>query len=506
MIHANSPGPRKVLLAEFNEVTWRLVEPLCARGKLPTFSEFIREGTRGAPVATEDPPDLDPWISWTTLYTGRPQEEHGVRFLEQPPETVTGPRVWEIAADAGKTVGVFGSIMSWPPRPGVRGFWVPSTFSPGPETSPPELRPIQELNLTATRAHTPLDAGNGRGSSVARVLKLLKLGLRPASILKGVSFLVRSRLRRHRYWEKVSLQPLINLDFFEKLYRSHRPDLATFHTNHVAHYQHRYWRSMDSAAFHVKASPEEVRRYGPAIEYGYRVADTSLRRLWKLADDNTVVILASGLGQQPYVVDAFKEGREIVRVRDIRQIVELCGVAGSCTPLSMMAPQWNLRIPDPAKRAQAARVLRSAWVRDPETRLVAFDTVGDTINFNISQKNVHPLDLQARCVFPDAGGRTFALGELCAVQDATPKEGYHDPVGLTIFRGAGVRRGAQLRDCTNLDFAPTILHLLALPIPSHMKGRVLHEAFEGPASVAVPRSLGSAGETERLHVGGQVDP
>jgi hypothetical protein len=469
--------PRKVLLAEFNEITWRLVEPLCARDRLPTFSEFLREGTRGAPVATEVPPYLDPWISWTTLYTGRPQEEHGVRFLEQPPETVTGPRVWDLAADAGKTVGVYGSIMSWPPRQDVGGFWVPSTFSPGPETFPPELQPIQELNLSATRAHSPVAGQNGQGSLAARALKLLNLGLRPASIAQGVSFLVRSRLLPHRQWEKVSLQPLINLDFFAALYRRHRPDLATFHTNHVAHYQHRYWRSMDSTPFLVKASPEEERRYGPAIEHGYRVADRALRRLWRLADDNTVVILASGLGQQPYVVEDFREGREVVRVRDINQVVELCGLTGACTPISMMAPQWNLRIPDPAKRAHAERVLRSAWVRDPDTRLFAFETVGDTINFNVFQKNLKPLDLEAPCAFPDAGGRRFTLGQLCAVQDATPKEGYHDPVGLVILRGAGVRKGARLKECTNLDFAPTILHLLGLPIPAHMKGRVLEEAF-----------------------------
>ncbi|HZU38418.1 MAG TPA: hypothetical protein VFA18_21010, partial [Gemmataceae bacterium] len=113
MSQALSRRPRKVVLVELNEITWRFLDPFCAQGKLPTFSEFLSTGTRGSPRATEEPPDLDPWISWTTLYTGRPQEEHGVRFLEQPPETVKGPRVWEIAADAGKTVGVYGSIMSW---------------------------------------------------------------------------------------------------------------------------------------------------------------------------------------------------------------------------------------------------------------------------------------------------------------------------------------------------------------------------------------------------------
>jgi Type I phosphodiesterase / nucleotide pyrophosphatase len=486
MAEAFSAPPRKVLLAEFNEITWRMVEPLCRRGRLPTFTDFCRNGVKGSPVATEVPPNLDPWISWTTVYTGRPQEEHGVRFLEQPPETVTGPRIADLAVEAGKTVGIYGSIMHWPPRADARGFWVPSTFSPGPETVPPELQPIQELNLSQTRGHTPLAPGGRRDGMVRQGLRLLKFGLRPTTVATVASHLVRSRISPHRKWEKVSLQPLVNLDFFERLYRQYRCDFATFHTNHVAHYMHRYWRAMDPTPFLTKPSAEEVRKFGPAIEYGYRIADRVLQRLWKLADEDTVVILASGLGQQPYVTEEFPEGRQVVRIRDIHQLVAICGIAGRCTPLSMMAPQWNLQIPDPTSRARALRILGSAWVGSPETPLFAFEMVGDTICLNIFTKRLKGIGAESSCVFPDAGGYRVPFGRFCAVEDATPKEGYHDPVGLVILRGHGIRRGAQLGECTNLDLAPTMLHLLGLPIPAHMKGRVLEEALEGPTRVAVP--------------------
>jgi Type I phosphodiesterase / nucleotide pyrophosphatase len=492
MTGTNGHMARKVLLAEFNEITWRIVDPLCDRGKLPIFAELIDQGVRGSPIAPEVPPDLDPWISWTTLYTGRPQSEHGVRFLEQPPETVTGPRIWEIAADAGKTIGVFGSIMSWPPRQDIKGFWVPGTFSPGPETFPPELQPIQELNLTATRQHTPLAGKQKKTGQLWLTMQLRKLGLKTSSVARAISFLVRSRLRPNRQWEKVSLQPLINLDFFEVLYRRYHPDLATFHTNHAAHYQHRYWRSMDSTPFHVKASPEEVRKFGQAVEFGYRSAEKCLARMMKLVDDNTVLILASGLGQQPYVVDDFKDGRQVVRIRDINQLIELCGLTGHCTPLAMMAPQWNVKIPDPTRRAHAEKVLATAYYRTPETGLISFETVADTICLNIFQNNLKPLDLEAPCVFPEAGSRRFTLGQFCAVQDATPKEGHHDPMGLMIMTGAGVRKGSQLKECSTLDIAPTILHLIGLPIPSYMKGRVLEEAFQPARSVSVSAAVPSA--------------
>lgn len=481
--------PRKVLLAEFNEITWRLVDPFCKRGVLPEFARLQREGARGAPIATEVPPELDPWISWTSLYTGRPQEEHNVHFLEQPPETVNGPRVWEIAADAGKTLGIFGSVMSWPPRHDVPGFWVPGTFSPDTETHPEELRPIQDLNLTYTRAHSPVARKGKSKSPIARLGTLMKLGLKPSTLAEVASFLVRTRLNPDRTWEKVSLQPLINLDFFEALYRKYRPDFATFHSNHIAHYMHRHWRAMDPSPFKVPPPAEEVRRFGPAIEYGYRVGDRILKRLRNLIDDDTVLILASGLGHQPYVDETFQAGRTIVRLKDIDQVVEILGVAGHSTAISMMAPQWNLKVPSAARRAHAEKVLDTAYVGSPEAKLFSRVTMGDTICFNVYQKGFKTLDLDAVCVFPAADGRKIRLGDLCAAQDASPKEGCHDRPGVLIARGPGIRQGVEASECSNLDIAPTILHLMGVPIPAHMTGRVLDEVLEPPVSVRVPAAL-----------------
>lgn len=485
MLSADRLKSRKVLLLEFNEITWRLVEPFCQRGVLPAFSEFIREGASGTAMATEVPPELDPWISWTSLYTGRTQPEHNVHFLEQPPETVTAPRIWEIAADAGKSLGLFGSTMSWPPRHDIKGFWIPGTFSADTETHPEELRPIQDLNLTYTRSHSPT-AGKVKKNPLARLGELIRLGLKPTTLAEVGSFLVRSKLNPKRSWEKVSLQPLINLDFFESLYRKYRPDFATFHTNHIAHYMHRHWRAMDPAPFKVKPSAEEVKQYGPSIEFGYRVGDRLLRRIARLVDDQTVVVLASGLGHQPYVDETFQAGRPVVRVRDVDQVVGILGVTGHCTPISVMAPQWNLKIPDAGRRAHAEAVLDTAYLGTPETPLFSRITMGDTICFNVFQKGLKTLNLDAECVFPESGGLRMKLGELCASQDATPKEGCHDQAGVLVMRGPGIRKGATLHACSNLDIAPTLLHLMGVPIPSEMKGRVLEEAFEGPTAGRVP--------------------
>jgi hypothetical protein len=470
----SAPNPRKVVLVELNEITWRLMDPLLRKSALPTFAELMRRGARATPMAPEVPPDLDPWISWTTVYTGRPPEEHGVKFLEQPPETVRGPKLWEMAADAGKSVGVYGSIMSWPPRADVRGFWVPSTFSPGAETFPERLRPIQDLNLTYTRAHTPL-ATQPRPNKLTLLWQLKKLGLRAATLANVAGYFARRSLRVAKEWEMVSLQPLINLDFFAALWKEHRPDFATFHTNHVAHYQHRLWRATDPTPFPVKPSAEEVRRFGGAIAHGYQTADRLLRRLTRVVDSDTVIVVASGLGQQPYV--EYSDGRTVLRIQDIARTLELIGVAGECKPYSVMAPQWNVQFASPEVQRKAVRGFRTAYYGSPDLELFSCHEVGNTICVNIKQKLPRPINWDTDCVFPESG-RTVKMRELCAEKDPSTKQGYHDQAGVLIMAGPGVRAGANVAACSTLDIAPTLLTLLGLPIPGYMSGRVLEEALE----------------------------
>ena len=72
--------------------------------------------------------------------------------------------------------------------------------------------------------------------------------------------------------------------------------------------------------------------------------------------------------------------------------------------------------------------------------------------------------------------------------------------GLFLFAGHGIRQNKRLEGITIFDLAPTILHLMAVPIPDDMDGRVLEEIFqEGsePARRDV-RRLSGAGEKERI--------
>jgi predicted AlkP superfamily phosphohydrolase/phosphomutase len=55
----------------------------------------------------------------------------------------------------------------------------------------------------------------------------------------------------------------------------------------------------------------------------------------------------------------------------------------------------------------------------------------------------------------------------------------HDIDGILMTVGPHIRRNTELKSQVNAwDVAPTILHILGVPIPSDMDGRVLKEIFE----------------------------
>ncbi len=491
----NPAGTSKLILLEMNEITWRLLDPLLARGLLPNFARLIANGVRAAPIAEEQGTDLDPWVSWTTVYTGRPVAEQGVKFLEQPPETVQGPRVWDLVVDAGRPVGIFGSIMSWPPRRDIRGFWVPGTFSPGYETEPASLEPIQELNLSYTREHSPVSGQVRRRMGKPELLLRLKgLGLRISTLAGIARYYARRATGVGQAWEKVSMQPLINFDFFEALWTHHLPDFATFHTNHVAHYQHRYWRAADPAPFLEKPDAEEIRKFGEAIPHGYRTADDLLGRVMKMAGPGTTVMIASGLAQQPYVTEEFRGGRSVLRIRDIAQVLQLLRIGPECRPYSVMAPQWNLEFTDASACDRAMLAIDAAYLGTQTQPLFACTRMGNTLCVNIRQKLPRPIDWDAECVFP-ASGSAISMRDLCVERDPTPKQGHHDRRGVLIASGPGIAHGVDLGECSTLDLAPTMLGILGMPVPPHMRGRdLLAQAATGHAARPAPPFVAPAAE------------
>ena len=466
---------RKVVLLELNEITWNLIDPLIERGLLPTFARLKREGAVGSPMSVDLGQHLDPWITWTSVYTGVPQAEHGVEFLQQPPESIRAKRIWERLTDAGVPVGVYGSLCSWPAKP-VNGFHVPDTFAQDTQTYPAELEPIQRLNLTYTRS-TRLPTDNDTLMFKAKLgASLFRLGLRPATAMKIASQLVAERFNDVR-WKRVALQPIVNFDFFTRLYRKYQPRYASFFSNHVAHYQHTYWRAMQPDEFApLETTQKEIDTYGGAIEYGYRTADALIERFLGFLDKDTTLVVASSLGQKPFKT-SLKTGKRVQQLKSLEKLIDILGMQGRATAISMMSDQFNIYCDEKGGLDHIHEMVSAIYVDSPEQPMFTPDRVDGAVTLTIKPYDTTTLD--SRIHFPLCpGGPEFRYGDLVHISEQT-KSGCHDPKGMLVFWGAGVKPGSRVGECDNLDLAPTLLALLDQPTPPEMKGRVLTEAFEG---------------------------
>jgi len=62
----------------------------------------------------------------------------------------------------------------------------------------------------------------------------------------------------------------------------------------------------------------------------------------------------------------------------------------------------------------------------------------------------------------------------------------HEPQGIFLAAGPGIRRGAKVEDASVLDLTPTLLHYLGLPPAKDMDGKVLTGIFEPDFEAAHP--------------------
>jgi Type I phosphodiesterase / nucleotide pyrophosphatase len=332
---------------------------------------------------------------------------------------------------------------------------------------------------------------------VQQGLDLMKLGLTAETCTRIAMQLATERVKPHLHWKRVALQPYINYDFFAHLYDMYKPEFATWHSNHAAHYMHHYWRAWDDTGFPKPASDEERKKFGLAVEHGYRVVDELLGKFIGLVDDDTVVVLASALGQKPFTNPLYPDGKVCVKFKNVREVLDLVGAKGVGEVVPTMEPQWNVRISDDKERARVRDALLAVRRENaPTPDAITVDEAGEILT--VTPRGIAKQNGGTRYLFPNEDGsvRSFAFDDLMRGYADTNKEGMHDPAGMLLMYGPGIERGLFIDNTTDLDIAPTLLALMGIPAPEIMKGRALSEAWgerkPAPARAAAERSGATA--------------
>lgn len=141
----------RVLVYEFNEVPWRVIDFYLKKRPGANLNGFLKSAS-SLTTHTVDSGELHPWSTWPTMHRVVSNDTHGIRYINQDLGCGQGtPPMWELLSEAGKTVGICGSLQSYPPKAHKNVmFHIPDTFAPGPDTSPRKYSAFQSVNLKLT--------------------------------------------------------------------------------------------------------------------------------------------------------------------------------------------------------------------------------------------------------------------------------------------------------------------------------------------------------------------
>jgi hypothetical protein len=370
-----------VLFLELNEAERYWIDKLASEGKLPVFRRLLEDGVCLRTSIPDFDPAADrawrtitPWIIWPSVYTGMTPREHGIIAFGQDTSSIQGRCMWDVLDKRGVSTGVFGSLLSFPPRnAGAASYYVPESLADDPDCFPAEARPVQEFSVFTSRNYSESFARQ-YVEATRLLFGSMQSGVRPGTVMRTLLQIPRELLRGDAHVpERAMIQSYILTDAFKRLYATHKPRFATLHLNNVAYMQHRYWRAAEPDRFREELSLTDRRffatvderkryeqRFASWIERSLIWTDRLLEELLALAGPDTVLLLGTALGQKPH--DPVHEiHNPVVRLVQEHELFAALGFPHAKV-LTQMNPDVSLTLPDTAEAERAAEVLRGLYV------------------------------------------------------------------------------------------------------------------------------------------------
>jgi predicted AlkP superfamily phosphohydrolase/phosphomutase len=502
----------KLLIIGFDGATFDLITPWAEAGHLPNLARLMKQGVHGDLLSTL-PPVTSP--AWPTFMTGCNPGKHDVFDFIQPhganftlvnSTRLKQPPIWQRLSEAKYRVGVINVPVTYPPQ-AVNGFMISGLLSP------------KSSNICY-----PADLINHYKPELGRYRVAPDIQYKPGNedeYIEDMYDLIRTRG-----------------EWGLKLMKEEPWDVLMVHFLAMDLMKHALWRFMDHSHPRYEPSP-----YQHAIRDGYALVDAYIGRLLdRLPDDAATIVMSDhGFGPLNKMVNLniFLMQKGLMKLkRDPWTQLKAAAFRYGLTPSA--AYRWIERMGLQNLVTRFSKKTRNNFIG----KFLSFDSVDwkRTVAYSMGHVGQVYLNVAGRepygIINPENYHQTRqevidTLKEL-RDRDGRPlvtkiipgEEAYHGPYahkgpdlhlilddynmiacplfategkvmthqirgdsgchrsqGIFIAHGPAIKQGITLPDSRILDLAPTILHMMGVPVPRVLDGRVLTEIFTSPADV-----------------------
>ena len=501
--------------------TFDLIKPFIAQGKLPTFHKLMQQGAWSELRSTVPPVTA---AAWSSFMTGKNPAAHGLfDFMRRRADSYDlvpvsarerdGKAVWDLIGESGKRVIVMNVPVTWPPAP-VNGVLITGMLTPRDTphyTYPPELADELRAAIGEYVIYSDEVYSHGRGEIFLRALK----------------YSAEQRARAAEY-----LLHHYPADFFMLVF----PETDTV--------SHGLWWAYDSTHHEHNAARAAALREG--ILEIYQHIDTLLARLLEHLPPSGAVLVMSDHGHGPVrhflYVNNWLAQRGYLRFKpnlasQLKRVAFQLGLTPRLVYSLLLALGLGKLRRTLDKRRAGRGILKRAFLSFNDvdwsrTRAYSIGYIGEV---HINLKGREPQGIVAPgAEYERLREQLIAELRALALPDGTPvietiwkkEEIYHGAHlddapdilflprhletiafgdfefgsnkvleksfgvssshrmnGMFIASGTGIKNAGEFRGAQLIDLAPTILHLLGLPVPNDMDGRVLTEILADARAV-----------------------
>ncbi len=454
----------KLLCYELNEVPWRVVD-LYLQSRPDSHLAGLLNRSAQLTTHCNDHGELQPWSTWPTLHRGVSNEVHGINFLNQDlSDAGEWPPVWEILTSADVSVGVFGSLQSYPPLAAdTMHFHIPDTFAAGPETRPERYSAFQAFNLKQTgdnkasaKGIDPSDIGNAVG--------LLRSGIKLRTAARVASHLVNERRNPLNKSRRALLQPELAFDVFVECLKRSQPDFVTFFSNHVAGIMHRYWKYSFPEDFEqLSADSERNNFHAQSLTVAMDIFDRQLATLEQIAKQHGYqIVILSSMGQE--AIDRGEYIPELV-LDDLNLLLQSLCLTDPVKMNLAMQPDIALEFAD-ADALERVRDRLLTLVDSDGKSLFKQRYASSGLTLNLAMATSEALARELTAYVNTKAYPLDAIGLSLLTRDQGT--GYHQPDGILIWEGLQ----SLMEPRATIDsrsVLPTVLEQLNVPHSAYMQ-------------------------------------